>query len=96
MTSAPPFCNSCGSAYPWTQARQQALLDLVDILTLNEDQKDQLRKDMQDVTRDIPNAKVAAYRIKKLIDHMGTSEAEVLRSCLMDVVPSNLVDLLEA
>ncbi len=63
---------------------------------LNEDQRVQLRKDMQDVTRDIPNAKVAGYRIKKLIDHLGSSDAEVLRSCLKDVVPPNIAALLEA
>lgn len=96
IENAPHFCSSCGAAYPWTQAKQQALRDLVDLLTLSEDQKVQLRKDMQDVTRDIPNAKVAAYRIKKLIDAMGSSDAEVLRSCLKDVAPSNIVALLEA
>lgn len=84
---APPaFCHNCGKPYPWTEARLQAARDLSDELdNLSEDEKENLKKSLDDIIRDTPQTTVAAARFKKLVAKAGRTAADGFREILVDV-----------
>jgi hypothetical protein len=85
--SPPAFCHNCGKPYPWTEARLKAARDLSDELdNLSDDEKENLKRSVDDIVRDTPQATVAAARFKKLIAKAGKTAADGFREILVDVV----------
>lgn len=86
LDSAPSFCHACGKPYPWTEAKIKAAQDLSDELEkLSPNDKDTLKKSIEDIIRDTPQSQVAAIRFKKLVLKAGSEAATAFRQILVDI-----------
>ena len=84
---APAFCYKCGKSFPWTDARLRAAKDLADELDdLTSDQRESLKKSLDDLVRETPSTRVAETRFKKIMRKAGRDGYEGMRSLLKDIV----------
>ena len=82
----PSYCQNCGNAFPWTEARIQAAKELADELEhLSEQEKDSLKDAVDDIVRDTPQSTVAATRFKRLIIKAGQEASDAFRQILVDI-----------
>lgn len=80
------FCPDCGKLYPWTEAKLKAAQDLSDELdNLSPEEREMLKKSLDDIVRDTPQAIVAAPRFKRLVAKAGKAAAERFYDFLVDV-----------
>ena len=85
--AAPAFCYKCGKPFPWTDARLRAAKDLADELDdLTSDQRESLKKSLDDLVRETPSTPVAETRFKKIMQKAGRDGYESMRSLLKDIV----------
>lgn len=81
------FCHACGKAYPWTEARLTAAREYADeIDALSSDEKEVLKKSLDELIKDSPQTNVAGVRFKKLMAKAGKESAAALRDIVVDVV----------
>lgn len=88
-------CHECGTPYPWTQRRSEALAEAIDELDdLADDDRERLKKSIPDILVETPKSETAALRFKKAIAKLGTAGgrilADVLRKVAADAVKSSL------
>lgn len=82
----PIFCHDCGRPYPWTEATVKAAKELADELDkLSLEEREMLKKSIDDIIRDTPQTTVAATRFKKLIIKAGQPAAKAFRDLFVDV-----------
>jgi hypothetical protein len=80
------FCPDCGKPYLWTEAKLKAAKELADELNkLSLEEREMLKKSIDDIIRDTPQTPVAATRVKKLIVKAGKPAAEAFRKLFIDV-----------
>ncbi len=83
----PIFCPDCGKPYPWTEAKLKAAQELADGLdNLSKEERDILKKSLDDIVRDTPQTVVAATRFKKIVAKAGKVAADGFRDILVDVL----------
>ena len=81
------FCDNCGKPYPWTEAKLKAAQELSDELdNLSPEEREILKKSLDDIIRDTPQTTVAANRFKKLVAKAGKVAADGFRDILVDVL----------
>ena len=82
----PSFCHNCGTAYPWMDSKLKAARDLSDELdNLTQDERDLLKKSLDDIVRDTPQTTVSALRFKKLATKASSIAASALKDILVDI-----------
>ena len=82
----PSFCHDCGAAYPWMDSKLKAAHDLSDELdNLTQDERDLLKKSLDDIVRDTPQTTASALRFKKLAAKAGSIAASALKEILVDI-----------
>lgn len=85
--TAPAFCHKCGKPFPWTAAGLSAAEELADELEgLTEQERESLKKSLNDLIRETPNTRVAETRFKRLMKKVGKDGYESMRSILTDMV----------
>ena len=85
--TSPSFCPECGKPYPWTEAKLKAAKELSDELeNLSSEERETLKKSLDDIVRDTPQTTVAANRFKKLVAKAGKVAADGFRDILVDVL----------
>ncbi|MBL7125718.1 MAG: DUF2321 domain-containing protein [Dehalococcoidales bacterium] len=83
----PSFCSGCGKPYPWTETKLKAAQELSDeIENLSPEEREMLKKSLDDIVRDTPQTTVAATRFKKLVTKAGPVVADGFRKILVDVL----------
>jgi len=81
------FCDNCGRPYPWTEAKLKAAQDLSDDLnSLSPEERSLLKKSLDDIVRDTPQAPVAVTRFKRLVAKAGKPAADAFRDILVDIL----------
>ena len=86
-TTIRSFCDECGKPYPWTEAKLKAAKELADLLdNLNPEERNLLKKSLDDIVRDTPQTTVAVTRFKKLVAKAGPVAADGFRKILVDVL----------
>ena len=84
--SAPAFCSSCGKPYPWTEAKLKAAKELSDeIEDIDTEEREILKKSLDDIIRDTPQTPVAATRFKNIISKVGKPIAGAIRDIVVDI-----------
>jgi hypothetical protein len=84
--TAPKYCHKCGAAYPWTQAKLDALRELVnEIESLTADEKDRLSRSLDDLIAETPRTEVAVTRLKKGLARAGAEVAVAAKNILVDI-----------
>jgi len=82
----PSFCPDCGKPYPWTEAKLKAAKELSDMLEeLSLEERDLLKKSIDDIVLDTPQTPVAVNRFKMLVAKVGRVAAEQLRELVVDI-----------
>jgi len=80
------FCDNCGHPYPWSESRLRAAIDMSGELDgLTEQDREDLKKSLPDLLRDVPNTPVAATRFKKIFRKVGGKGGELVWDILKDV-----------
>ena len=83
----PIFCPDCGRPYPWTEAKLKAAQELSDELdNLSPEERSLLKKSLDDIVRDTPQAPVAVTRFKRLVTKAGKPAADAFRDILVDIL----------
>ncbi|NIO38798.1 MAG: DUF2321 domain-containing protein [Burkholderiales bacterium] len=85
--TAPAFCYKCGEPFPWTASGLIAAEALTEELEgLTNDERQSLKKSLNDLIRETPNTRVAETRFKRLMKKVGKDGYESMRSILTDIV----------
>ena len=83
----PNFCPEWGKPYPWAEAKLKAARELSDELeNLSSEERDLLKKSIDDIVRDTPQTPVATTRFKRLVAKAGKPAADAFRDILVDVL----------
>jgi hypothetical protein len=84
--SRPSFCEGCGRPFPWTEEALKAAQDLADeVGSLSREEKELLRKSLNDIVRDTPQTAVASARFKRLAAKGGKEAAEGFKQILISI-----------
>jgi hypothetical protein len=82
----PAFCHNCGQPYPWTKGRLEAAKELAqEAENLDEQEREQLARSLDDIIRDTPRTQVAANRFKRLMAKAGRGTAQAMREIVVDI-----------
>jgi len=89
------FCDSCGHPYPWSESRLKAALDLAAELDgLTDQDRDDLRKSLPDLLRDVPNTPVAATRFKKIFLKVKGKGGELIWDIIKSVASAEATKII--
>lgn len=92
---APKFCEYCGSPFPWTEGALNAAKELADSLeALNDDEKEELKKDIEDMVKDTPRTTIAVQKFKKLLEKAGDEAPAMFKVALINVLTQGAVHML--
>ncbi len=84
--SPPNNCEHCGSPYPWSEKKIQAVSELASILDeLNLNEKTELTKDLTDIASDNPRTTIAAAKLKKVLAKLGKETYQLAIKVVTDV-----------
>ena len=85
--AVPAYCHGCGKPYPWTDASIRAAKELADELSeLTIDEREQLKKSVDDIVADTPQTVLAATRFKRLAEKAGKGALDTFKSVLIAVL----------
>jgi hypothetical protein len=91
----PAYCNKCGKAFPWTEAKMRAAFDLfIDTANPTEEEKVEFSKSVQDAAKDSPSAQVAGNRLNLWIKKMGPAAGGALKDLLVQFACAAAVKML--
>jgi hypothetical protein len=80
-------CHQCGRPYPWTERRREAALELfIETLDIEEEQRGELKRNLEAISTENPRTQVAAVKVNRLIGKAGKEAAGMLRDVLLDLV----------
>jgi len=83
----PSHCHECGTSYPWTQRRSEALVETIDELDgLSDDERERLKKSIPDILVETPKSETAILRFKKTASKVGKVGGKALMNVLSKVV----------
>ncbi len=83
----PSFCPDCGKPYPWTEAALKAAQEYSDELeNLSPEERDLLKKSIDDIVRETPQATVAVSSFKRLVAKAGPVAADMYREILLPLL----------
>lgn len=83
----PSFCPNCGKPYPWTEAKLKDAKELTDKLeNLSLEEREVLKKSLDDIVQDTPQTNVAIDKFKKLIAKAGPVAVESLKIILFSIM----------
>jgi hypothetical protein len=90
LTETPPpphYCHECGKAYPWTSRRIEAAKELADEFSeLSEEERNSLKKSLDNIAIDSPKTEVAAIRFKRIMSKVGKESYSAMRTSITDVL----------
>ena len=90
---APPFCIYCGKPFPWTESGLRAAKEYAEELTnLSPEEKETLKKSIDDIVRDSARTNVAVIRFKRLVFKGGKEASDVLKSILINLATQGAKD----
>lgn len=84
---APSYCFNCGKAFPWTDAKMQAAIELMtEEGGLKGEEIPQFQQSVQDIVRDTPRTQIGASRFKRFLAKAGKETASAVRDIMVDIV----------
>ncbi len=83
----PKFCHNCGKPYPWTESAIEAAKEYADDLeNLTLEQREKLKKSINDLVQDTPKTELAASKFKQLVTKAGGSTADIFQKVLVNII----------
>lgn len=91
----PKFCHNCGNSYPWTKAGLESAKELAEEMEgLKPEERESLKKSLDDLVKDSPNTQVAALKFKKLMSKAGKTSANALKDILVNIISESAKKLI--
>jgi hypothetical protein len=83
----PRHCHQCGKPFPWTEQKQAAALELfAEVLDMKaEEQREELKRDLDAIATDQPRTKVAAMRLQRMLIKAGQGALGMVRDMVVDI-----------
>jgi hypothetical protein len=86
VRATPQYCHSCGRPLPWTERAMSAARTVIrEFASLDQYERDQLRRSIDDIIRETPQTPVAVLRINRALARIGGETANTLRAILVSV-----------
>lgn len=83
----PAYCYNCGNAFPWTEAKIKATMDLVkESKKLNAVEIKEFEESIKDIVRDTPKTQLGASRFKKILNKAGSETSHAIRETIVDII----------
>ena len=83
----PKFCHECGTAYPWTATRLEALKEIANQTAgLSLKEREELSKSIDDLVKDTPRTELAARAFKRLMKKVPAETWDTMKPILVQVV----------
>jgi hypothetical protein len=84
----PKHCHQCGNPFPWTESKRAAALEFFaeELDMKAEEQREELKRDLDALAAEQPRTQVAALRIKRLLGKVGRDAAGMARDILKDII----------
>jgi hypothetical protein len=83
----PHYCHQCGHAYPWTERKKAAALELfAEVLDIEaEEQREELRRNLDAISTDQPRTQAAALKLKRMLMKAGQGALGMVRDMVVDI-----------
>lgn len=91
---APGYCRDCGKPYPWTQSKIESFQNLVDSLSLHQDEKTILSDGITSIISDTPKTEVVCAKFAKIIPKLKSQKPAII-SILSKIATDHVKDLLK-
>lgn len=79
---APSYCEKCGEAYPWTESKIKAAIDIfLEFGDLDGKQKETIEEDITNLAKNAPETELSAMRIKRIWD---STPVAIARESIME------------
>lgn len=92
---APGYCMHCGSAFPWTRQKIEALVELAaEEESLSNEDREILRDNAPLIATDNPKSELAALRIKRVMERVGEKSAPIFRKVIMELATEAVKSML--
>ncbi len=89
--SQPAYCYNCGNAFPWTKRSQEAAFELINSVdSLNDVEKDDFKKSVDDLIKGSPKITIAEAKFKKYTKMAGLEIAKGLKDILVNLVSETI------
>lgn len=89
--SVPAYCRGCGEPYPWTQRRKQMAIELLmDNSDATAADKEDFKLSVDAISRETPEAVVAAGQIRRILSKLGKESAKIIRDILVKVASDTI------
>ena len=92
--SAPQYCHNCGKAFPWTQSRIELVKELINELGLEQRQKDDLVKDIENIVCDTQRTELACYKFKRITSNLKPEMQKIIKDVLINIVTDKVKELM--
>lgn len=90
---APPFCIYCGKPFPWTESGLRAAKEYAEeMMNLTPEEKETLKKSIDDIVSDSAQTNVAVVRFKRVVSKGGSEASNVLNSILINLATQGAKD----
>ena len=81
----PTFCYKCGNSFPWTELKIQAAIEMFAEEVTDAAERKAFQDNLNALSKDTPQAEVAAVRIRKQIAKLGKSAGKSIVKMVVDV-----------
>jgi hypothetical protein len=89
-THFPYYCDSCGSPYPWTTLKLEAIKELAKEIKLPKNEKELLITSLPDLITDSPKTTIAVVRWRKGLAVAGDTVLSAIRDILVDIISESV------
>ncbi len=91
----PKYCHNCGKPYPWTELHIRAARKIIDQLDeLPSSERDDLKNAINDIAKDTPDAKPAAYKIRTALTKLRGEAQTMLRDLIVEIASEAIVKII--
>jgi hypothetical protein len=75
----PLYCHNCGEPYPWTESKIVTAIQIfAEFGDLSKEEKGTIEQDINNIAKDIPQAKLSAMRLKRICEKCGKVAYDVI------------------
>ena len=83
----PAYCFNCGNPFPWTERKIEGAIELLQASgNLSEEELEQAKEDLSELTKDSPKVQVASVRFKGVMTKVGENIVSGVREIVIDVL----------
>ena len=90
--TVPSYCRNCGKPYPWTDNKIVTAIQMfAEFGNLDEEEKETIEQDINNIAKDIPQSELSAMRIKRLWDKYSP----IARNLIMEFASKTAAEILK-